>query len=284
MTVTFEVASAGVSDAGVVRDHNEDSYFTARPVFLVADGLGGHARGEVASRAVTEAFTEVAGQEWLTSEQLLDAVNDAAARVRALAGDGPAPGSTLSGVALTHQAGTPCWLVFNIGDSRTYLLDDARFTQLTVDHAAVRKVGGDGGVSRNVITRAIGAGLERPPMTDQWILPARSGQRILVCSDGLTNELSDPLIQACLMEEQDAHEAAKLLVRAARDAGGRDNITVVIVDAVVVTAQPAATDDGDTLPDITAPTPALNAGLPADDTIDTELDLVEPHHGSGDRA
>ncbi|HQV91972.1 MAG TPA: protein phosphatase 2C domain-containing protein [Phycicoccus sp.] len=249
----LDVVSAGMSDAGRHRERNEDSFLTARPVFLVADGLGGHARGEAASSAVVEAFTEIAGRDWLTSEQLLEIIGTASARVRALDSGAGAPGSTVSGVALTHHGGVPCWLVFNIGDSRTYLLEDGQLSQLTVDHAAVRQVGGDAGLTRNVITRAIGAGIERPPMADQWLVPAREGQRILICSDGLTNEVTDPLIQASLMSASDPQSAASLLVEAALEAGGRDNVTVVVVDAVTVRAAPVgmAERDGETIPDVT---------------------------------
>lgn len=250
-SAVLEVVSAGVSDAGLVRDHNEDSFLTARPVFLVSDGLGGHARGELASRAVVDAFAEVAGEEWITSERLLEIVNGAAGRVRALATDGAAPGSTLSGVALTIQGGVPCWLVFNIGDSRTYLLEDGALRQLTVDHSAVRQVGSESVRARNVITRALGAGIDRPPMADQWLIPARAGHRILVCSDGLTGEVSDPLIQASLMSDADPHVVARRLVDAALQAGGRDNVTVVVVDATTVISAPVAQDPGQTLPDIT---------------------------------
>ncbi len=247
------VEAAGATSPGRIREHNEDSHLAAAPLFLVADGLGGHAHGEAASRAVTAAFAHLVGQERVTPEDLLRTVDEASRSVAALAASGGAPGSTLSGVALAAHAGTPCWLVFNVGDSRTYLLEDGRLDQLTVDHSAVVHSPEAGSSTRNVITRAIGAGTRRAPITDHWLVPIRPGHRVLVCSDGLTNELTNQLILACLLSEPDPRSAAQRLVQAAVEAGGRDNVTVVVVDAVAVEAAPAPEQSADTVPDTVEP-------------------------------
>ncbi|HMR48831.1 MAG TPA: protein phosphatase 2C domain-containing protein [Arachnia sp.] len=254
----LDVAFGAASHQGLVRAANEDSYLTVPPVFLVADGMGGHADGELASQAVVEVFSELSSQPWLTQDLLADAVERATAKVSALQGDGRAPGSTLTGVGVTQQSGMPCWLVFNVGDSRTHLLRDGEFTQISIDHsAAVRR--GEAGRERNVITRALGAGLRRP-VTDQWLIPAVPGDRILLCSDGLTNEVTPELITAILLTTPDAQEAARALVQAALQAGGRDNITVVVVDCigVVSTATDVLAMDDSTFV------------TPADDTIPDE--------------
>lgn len=269
-----QVEAAAATDPGRVRPINEDAYLIAPPFFLVADGLGGHADGEVASRTVVEVFDSLAGGAWATSDDLLEGVARATAEVTALSETGRAPGSTLSGVALSDQGGTPCWLVFNIGDSRTYLVQDGRLHQLTLDHSALTGAGGAAG--RNVVTRAIGGGLDRVPATDQWLIPIETGDRVLICSDGLTNEVTDPLIQACLMSEREPRATADALVAAAREAGGRDNITVVVVDAVSVVPMSYRDElSGDTLPDNTLPdhtqpiarveAPILTVGAASDD-------------------
>lgn len=256
----MSVGFGAATHQGLVRPTNEDSYLTVPPVFLVADGMGGHSQGEVASQTVVDAFLGFSTRTWLTSDDLVDAVQRASNDINRLAGQGRSPGSTLSGVALTVQSGMPCWLVFNIGDSRTFLFRDDGLTQISVDHsAAVRaKAAGAPPVAQNVITRALGAGLALP-VADQWLIPALQGDRVLVCSDGLTNEVSPELISATLMSFDDPQDVANSLVQAALNAGGRDNITVVVVDCteLVSTASydlaaedsTASDDADDTIPD-----------------------------------
>lgn len=250
LAVTF----GATTHAGRVRPTNEDSYLTVPPVFLVADGMGGHSRGEVASRIVTDTFAELSTERWLSPNELVNTVERATDRVTALGGEGRAPGSTLSGVGLTQQGGMPCWLVFNVGDSRTHLLRDGELTQISVDHSAAMR--GDTPGPKNVITRALGAGLSRP-VADQWLIPAVIGDRILICSDGLSNELTSELLVATLLSRAISQDAAAALVQAAVEAGGHDNITAVVVDCTDVqsTAEHAVgVDDStassdDTIPD-----------------------------------
>lgn len=235
---------------------NEDSFLTVPPVFLVADGMGGHAQGEVASKAVTDAFAGLCQNQWLTSDDLVATVDRAARTVASLPAPGRAPGSTLSGVGLSKQGGIPCWLIFNIGDSRTQLLREGQLTQISVDHSAVGSFTSDPGVTgtRHVITRALGAGLARP-VADQWLIPAQAGDRMLVCSDGLSNDVSAELITATLLAATDPHEAAQALVQAALNAGGHDNVTAVVIDCDTVTTVAGVglddfTDADDTVPDL----------------------------------
>ena len=251
----LEVSFGARSEAGPVRRKNEDSFLTVPPVFLVADGMGGHDAGEVASRTVVDSFLPLSRHQWLPPNELVETVEKASTAVRALATGDKAPGSTLTGVGLTQQSGMPCWLVFNIGDSRTFLLRDANLLQISVDHSAR---GTAARAANNVITRALGAGMRSDPVPDQWLIPAETGDRILLCSDGLTNELTPQLITAILMSSQDPRSAAEQLVEAAVNAGGHDNVTAVVVFAerVVSTAAPGlslddstADDNDDTIPD-----------------------------------
>lgn len=266
----FEVRCGAATDRGLHRDHNEDSHLAASPVFVVADGMGGHARGDVASAAVIGEFEGLArqakasGRRWVTAGDLHQTVAAASARVDALAAAGPAPGTTLAGVALTQQSGRPYWLAFNVGDSRIYVMRDDLLEQISVDHSAHQELLEAGveeesiWIGRHVITRAIGGGRPGVPLLDQWLLPAQVGDRILVCSDGLTNEVTDALIAATLRCETDPQRAASTLVRAALDAAGRDNVTAVVVDAVEVECGEGIIDSDNTSRDTESPRAAAH--------------------------
>lgn len=251
----LSVIYGAATHPGLVRAANEDSYLTVPPVFLVADGMGGHSRGDVASRTVTETFAELSTRQWLTADELVMTVDLATDRVASLGNEGRAPGSTLSGAGITEQGGMPCWLVFNVGDSRTHLLRDGELTQISVDHSAATR--GDQPAAKNVITRALGAGLSRP-VADQWLIPAVEGDQILICSDGLSNEVTSELLAATLLSSANPQDATAALVQAAITAGGHDNITAVVVKCVEVIStaahSPGVNDstvsaDDDTIPD-----------------------------------
>ena len=272
------VVRAGAATDRGVRERNEDAYVLASPVFAVADGMGGHTGGAEASALVVEELAGLGEGEWLRADQVLSAVERAAGRVGGLVGPGAtaAPGSTLSGVALAEQDGMPCWLVFNVGDSRTYRLQHGRIEQVTVDHTRVQELVEAGSITadearthaqRNVITRAIGAGRAGPVAVDWSLLVAGPADRLLICSDGLTGELSEQLIAASLLDVGDPQLAAETLVRDAVAAGGRDNVTAVVVDVVELAGaalpeEPDGTspdldrallEGGDTLPDALVP-------------------------------
>ncbi|MBC9955940.1 PP2C family serine/threonine-protein phosphatase [Yimella sp. cx-51] len=237
----FEVAFGMASDVGHVRAHNEDNAYASPPVFLVADGMGGHARGDVAAAQIVEEFRASNSAQWFDSPSLHQVVERAAHQVAALQDGSAAPGSTLTGLGMTLVDGSPYCLVFNIGDSRTYLFEEDELEQLTVDHSRVQELVSAGQLTveqarrhpqRNVITRALGAGMPDVPEVDQWLVPASSGQRFLCCSDGLHGEVEDAEIARVLRGAADPQSAAQRLVDSALEAGGRDNVTVIVVDVV----------------------------------------------------
>jgi protein phosphatase len=147
-------------------------------------------------------------------------------------------GTTLAGVCLVALGGSDHWLVFNVGDSRIYRSGDDGLVQISTDHSEVAELLNAGSITaqeasvhprRNVITRSLGTNPAAP--VDTWVFPVEAGQRFLVCSDGLTLELTDEEIAQVLKSEQDPQAATDKLVAAAIVAGGRDNVSVVIIDA-----------------------------------------------------
>ncbi len=232
---------AGATHAGMRRTVNEDSVFASFPVFVVADGMGGHAAGDVASTLAVEAFRSLKGRALADVECVEAAVERAFEQVRARAADEEIGGTTLSGSVLVDVAGVAHWLVLNIGDSRTYLFEQGRLEQITVDHSIVQELVETGALlradarthpHRNVITRALGAGDRQP--ADAWLRPAERGQRLLVCSDGLTGEVDDGEIAEILGDVASPAAAAALLLRRALDAGAPDNVSIVVVDVDAV--------------------------------------------------
>lgn len=239
---------------GRVRDLNEDSSLVAPPVFLVADGMGGNDRGDVASRLVAESFEPLATLPLVDAGDVEAAIVAAQHRVGALADPAEgaaAPGSTLVAAAHVLQDGHGYWLLANIGDSRAYLFTaDGVLDQISKDHSVVQELIDAGRLTtdeaighpeRHIITRAIGA--LSAAQADFSLVPAEPGARLLLCSDGLTSELSDTAIGHILSERMPADRTVLTLVDAAVSAGGHDNVTVVVID-VVATAGP----DEDTSP------------------------------------
>lgn len=232
---------AATTHPGMRRSVNEDSVFASFPVFVVADGMGGHASGDVASALAIEAFRGLKGRTLADVECVETAVEHAFESVHANAIGEPAGGSTLSGTVLVDVDGVAHWLILNVGDSRTYLYEQGRLEQVTVDHSMVQEMVETGALrradarrhpNRNVITRALGAG-ERQP-ADVWLRPAERGQRLVVCSDGLSGEVDDHEIAELLGDVSSPAAVAALLLRRALDAGAPDNVTVVVVDVDAV--------------------------------------------------
>ena len=233
------------SDVGRVRALNEDSFIARRPLFLVADGLGGHARGDAASQAAIRVFDDAfPADEPPNPDAVVAAIAAANTEVRALSlpdDIGPAvAGTTLVGLVEVATDDGAAWLALNVGDSRLYSWDGSRLEQLSVDHSAVQELYEAGLISasemdshpeRNIITRALGA--EDEVEADTWIVPAAGEQTFLVCSDGLTRELPHDQIARILAGalSDPAVDPARELVAAAVAAGGRDNVTVVVVRA-----------------------------------------------------
>lgn len=265
------IVSAGSSThAGLRRALNEDALLASTPIFVVADGMGGHEAGERASAAVVAEFAPYIGRQSLELEDVLDALGRSRTAVEALSVNASGrAGTTLSGVVLADVDGMGYWLAFNIGDSRTYRLAGGELEQITVDHSVVQELIESGELDaaqaatdhrRNIITRAIGAGSTGD--ADFWMFPAELGDRMLICSDGLSSEVPDAQISAILASEPDPQTAAAALVHEAVHAGGRDNITVVVVDAVSVASRPGvrmrADDDID---EDTRPREAVAGGM-----------------------
>ena len=227
------------SDVGKRRALNEDSFLAEAPVFVVADGMGGHDAGEVASALVIEELWSFVGSPVVTSEQVQDCLAQAQDRIRAIeATPGRGAGTTVTGVVVTELEGVPYWLVLNLGDSRTYRLSEGELEQISVDHSEVQELIDDGLLTaaeavhhprRNVVTRALGVGDGLD--VDYWLIPIEEHDRMLVCSDGLTGEVMAPDIAAILLSTSDPQSAADALVAAALAAGGKDNVTVLVIDA-----------------------------------------------------
>jgi PPM family protein phosphatase len=224
------------TDRGLVREVNEDSLIAYPPVFLVADGMGGHEAGAEASRLVVEEFAQLAGQRTATPDEVHACFRRTADRL-GMDLNGTHAGTTVAGVAVTAFGTSSYWLVFNIGDSRVYRLSAGALEQITVDHSVVQELVERGELSaerahdhpdRHVITRVLSA--TSRPEPDYWLIPAGEHDRLLICSDGLTTELDDDVILRGLGEERSPQEASAWLVGQAVAAGGRDNVSVVVVD------------------------------------------------------
>ncbi len=240
MTDTVQLRWGGATDVGQVRNVNQDSMLLGPDLFVVADGMGGHQGGEVASSL---AIDSVAGRSiGPTISDLITAVQDANETVYARGTQDPSlsgMGTTFVALALVEEADEQLLAVVNVGDSRAYRLSGGVLEQITDDHSLVAELVREGRISeqeaavhpqRNIVTRALGID-PTIPVDDFEILPHR-GDRYLLCSDGLTNEVSERDIAVVLRTIDDPDEAARELVRRANEHGGRDNITIVIVDVI----------------------------------------------------
>ncbi|OLT04109.1 serine/threonine protein phosphatase [Kocuria sp. CNJ-770] len=287
MSAPLVIRAGAATDRGLRRESNEDALVVTATMCAVADGMGGHEAGEVASAlcvrtlgasplfrledfrdfAVSEPdppldiarFRATVERELRLDPEIPDDAIEAVRRVRSVlwqadqhiqsACEGRA-GTTVTGVWLAQLDGRMFWLVFNTGDSRTYRLlpppdgtgqgdGTPGLAQLTVDHSEVQYLVSIGQLTsaqalvhprRNVITRALGTGQVWEP--DVWVLPAQPGERLMLCSDGLTNELSPAHMARVLGSVPHPKEAADVLLQAALRTGGRDNVTVIVADAV----------------------------------------------------
>lgn len=245
------------TDVGRVRAVNEDRLLARCPVFAVADGMGGHAAGEVASQLAIRALEPLTlGSGPLLAHQSIDALARANTTILEHASDHPdtqGMGSTLAMLTIVEVGGVLHWGALHVGDCRIYRLGRGTLMRLTTDHTEVADLVSRGQLSeeearnhprRNVVTQSLGT--VPPPATDWLVFPPAPPERFLICSDGLTAELSDEQIAQILGDIADPQEAAEALVASAVDAGGRDNITVVIVDDWEAPESPGA--DEDTLP------------------------------------
>jgi protein phosphatase len=233
---------AGATDVGQVRSNNQDRYI-GRPqagLWAVADGMGGHQGGEVASKLACEALAERFGEHTIIG--LVDAIEAANAAVHQAGSEDPdlaGMGTTVVAIALVRDNDDEVLAVANVGDSRAYRLADGVLEQLTEDHSLVADMVREGSLSaeeaathpqRNILTRVLGVYDEVP--VDVITVSPRHGDRYLLCSDGLFNEVPEEAIAAIMRRLVDPAEAADELVQRAVQSGGRDNVTVLLVDVV----------------------------------------------------
>jgi protein phosphatase len=215
--------------------------------------MGGHSAGDLASAAVVERLAEIVSSDFMAPRTVERALERATADITSISGDSElGVGTTVTGAVMTLQDDDPYFAVFNIGDSRVYAFEGNELVQVTVDHSVVQEMVESGALTRaeaehhpdsNIITRAVGFNAQ--PFADFWMLPARTGLRLLVCSDGLTKEVTDDRLRLHLAAGLSPEETAGALVDAALAAGGRDNVTAIVVD---VLDAPALVDIEDTAP------------------------------------
>lgn len=280
-----ELAWGASTHPGQIRPDNEDYLHASDGVYVVADGMGGHEAGEVASSLAVQHIRDALTADDLapTANRVVDAITSANGDIfrAAIATPGQAGmGTTVTVIAVvedpmagrgapniddndpidTAPDGSPrvtpvvpkqkpeALVLANVGDSRTYLYRHGRLRRVTVDHSYVQELVTTGHITddearthprRNIITRALG--IEPDVKVDWWTLPLVRGDRFLLCSDGLVDEVTDTAITSTLETERDPQKAVDSLIEQANEAGGRDNITVIVVDVL----------DGDDPPDPT---------------------------------
>jgi PPM family protein phosphatase len=235
--------SGSASDVGRVRTVNQDLPLERPNLYAVADGMGGHVGGEVAARVAVETLDH-AFERAQTVEGLREAFSEANAAVwheSQANSDLRGMGTTLTAVALVGGPdGKDVLALANVGDSRAYVFSDGEMTQVTDDHSLAEERMRQGEMSeaeaavhpqRHILTRALGVSAQVE--VDMWELELRTGDRVVLCSDGLTNEVGSDEMAAILGEVDDPEEAAQRLVDAANENGGADNITVVVIDVQV---------------------------------------------------
>lgn len=281
------------TDIGRARSVNQDRHLVLpeRGLWVVADGMGGAQGGEVAASMVVDVLVETYQERSVRA--LLDSLAEANRRIHEAAADPDLHGMGTTAVALAvvpaatvpegsgtidlrdeddepdrdgGDDGPEQLVVVNVGDSRAYLYRDGDLVQLTEDHSLVGELVRDGRLTReeahvhpqrNIVTRVLGP-YESIPV-DVWPVDARRGDRIVLCSDGLSGEVTENQISAVLRRLDDPEEAAEELVRLANESGGRDNITVIVVDVL---------DDGE----VAEAASASLAGQPS--RLDSEPDLA----------
>ncbi len=304
--LSLQFLAAYGSNPGKVRTLNEDACLAQFPVFLVADGMGGHEGGEVASQMALAAFQPLLGRFDVTVAEVQQCVETAQAQVSAFSDSLPSgAGTTLTGAVAVRQGQAWQWVVVNIGDSRTYRKLTPHFVQLTTDHSLVQEMVDAGELtqieaathpSRNVITKALGDGESE---ADLATTPISVGDRLIVVSDGALQDVPDATF-ATAASAASRKVAVQGIIVAALEAGGGDNITCVIVD--VEGKAPKAPQSGFLPPTVALPAltpwpvpvpsaPPLPAAQPApvdeqeqvesfeeadDDTAPTARKLVNP--------
>jgi len=256
------------TDVGMVRMQNEDSFMADDGLYIVADGMGGHNAGEVASALAVTTVRSGAKGGLTNGEQLRELVQQANSAIYTASLDDSTQsgmGTTLTAVAVV-PGDVLRVAVANVGDSRTYLWRQGHLRAITVDHSYVQELVNEGIITpeearthprRNIVTRALG--IDRSVSVDVFTQELMNGDRLVLCSDGLIDEVADAEIARVLGQHSDAQEAAEALVMVANTNGGRDNTTVVVVDVLDDITDPV---DRETTPDRTQPMEAIATPQP----------------------
>ena len=250
------------TDVGMVRQQNEDSYLAEENLYVVADGMGGHNAGEVASALAVTTLKAGARTGIDSVERFRELVQQANTAIyTASLDDSTQSGMGTTLTALSIVAGEePRVLVANVGDARTYMWRNGALTRLSVDHSYVQELVNEGIITpeearvhprRNIVTRALG--IDRSVVVDVFSHLVRTGDRIVLCSDGLVDEVSDADIAVVLGQHSDPQDTAEALVMVANTAGGRDNTTVIVMDVLDDISEPVVLPT----PDNTTPMEAL---------------------------
>ena len=234
------------TDTGNVRPQNEDAYVASDQLFAVADGMGGHNAGEVASALATTLLLERAVGQTLTPEWFVEAITSINRTIHESAAESTerrGMGTTICALALVNPQGETTEpqqvALANVGDSRIYLARAGKFRQLSVDHSYVQELVTEGLITeeearvhprRNIVTRALG--IDDRVSVDSWLIPLFAGDRFILCSDGLVDEVPTADIATLAAQQREPQMIADALVALAKRNGGRDNITVVVVDAI----------------------------------------------------
>jgi PPM family protein phosphatase len=244
-----ELHFGAATDVGLVREVNEDSLLAEPPVFVVADGMGGHDGGEIASRIVVEEFARLVEDGYdprKGSDVVMGTLRSSQRRLREYGathrGSDGRPwhgGTTAVAAMLVQRDAGPEWLLTNLGDSRIYRFTDGALHRVSVDHSLVQELVDAGTITeedalvhpeRHVITRALGGPETVDP--DVFVLPLAEAERVLLCSDGITGMINDAEIAEVLAAHTDPRDAAEQVVAVAVAAGGIDNATAVVVDVM----------------------------------------------------
>lgn len=279
------------TDNGRVRQQNEDRAHAAVSLFIVADGMGGHLAGEVASEmTVTAIAARMTVDGNRSVADLVSAINDVNRSIFDASLGNPdqtGMGTTVVAIAVVNdQTDGEVLGIANVGDSRGYIMRHQRLQQVTVDHSLVQELVAASEITRrqarihprrNIVTRALG--IEPVVRVDSWTMPIIQGDRFVLCSDGLVDEVDDDRIALLMLDNiGDPQATADALVEAANSSGGHDNITVIVIDVIDGASPPDPTDESTAMPIPVAaqvPLPAVHS-TDADETVGVPADQADP--------
>lgn len=272
--MVFEGSSVAVSHTGKVRSNNQDSGYAGSNLFVVADGMGGHAGGDVASSVAIRHLEDLDRPFASTADAeraLRDAVEDTAGDLIRMVSRRPelsGMGTTVSALLMVDDYA----VIAHIGDSRIYLFRDEQLTQITADHTFVQRLVDSGRITpdearfhprRSVLMRVLGD-MDPSPEIDTFVMSTQPGDRWLICSDGLSGVVDDPHTQKALAQGLTPSRTADILLRQALDGGAPDNVTIVMVDVggphPIVTGTPTIVGSASNSLDIAVP--AARSGRP----------------------